>query len=59
MRNKLGFKPRIGHIVKTDGSLTESDGKTAEVFNDFFQSVFTSETSTTEIFLIVLVSCLT
>ena len=29
MRNKLGFNP---HITKTDGSLTESDGKTAEVF---------------------------
>ena len=60
MRNKLGYKPRIGHITKTDGSLTESDGKTAaEVFSNFFQSVFTSKISTTEIFLIVLVSCLT
>ena len=43
MRNKLGLKPRIGQLVKSDGSLTDSDGETAEVLNNFFQSVFTSE----------------
>ena len=30
-------------LVKNDGSLTESDGETAEVLNNFFQLVFTSE----------------
>ena len=51
MRNKLGLKPRIGQLVKSDGSLTDSDGETAEVLNNFFQSVFTNECScTTEIF---------
>ena len=51
MRNKLGLKPRIGQLVKSDGSLTDSDGETAEVLNNFFQSVFTNEYScTTEIF---------
>ena len=59
MRNKSGLKPRIGHLIKTDGSFTESDGESAEVFNNFFQSVFTSESfCTTDInfFLIVLVN---
>ena len=51
MRNKSGSRPKIGYLIKTDGSFTESDGESAEVFNNFFQSVFTSESCcTTETF---------
>ena len=30
------MKPKIGQLIKTDGSFTESDGETAVVFNNFF-----------------------
>ena len=50
MRNKSGLKPKIGQVVKTDGTLTGNDGETAEVLNNFFHSVFTSECGATEIF---------
>jgi len=43
MRDKCGIKPKIGQVIKTDGTLTMNDGETAEVLNNFFQSVFTSE----------------
>ena len=43
MRDKCGIKPKIGQVVKTDGTLTANDRETAEVLNNFFQSAFTSE----------------
>ena len=36
MRDKCGIKPKIGQVVKTDGTLTVNDGETAEVLNIFF-----------------------
>ena len=48
-RDKCGIKPKIGQVVKTNGTLTVNDGETAEVLNNFFQSVFTSEYGATEI----------
>jgi len=36
MRDKCVIKPKIGQVVKNDGTLTVSDGETAEVFNNFF-----------------------
>ena len=51
MRDKSRLKPRIGQLVRPDGTFTTSDDEKAEVLNDFFQSVFTSdhECCTTEI----------
>ena len=49
MRDKSGLKPKIGQVVKTDGTLTGNDGETAEVLNNFFHSVFTNECGATEI----------
>ena len=40
---------KIGQVVKTDGTLTVNDGETAEILNNFFQSVFTSEYVASEI----------
>ena len=48
-RDKCGIKPKIGQVVKTNGTLTVNDGETAEVLNNFFQSVFTSEYGAAEI----------
>jgi len=48
-RDKCGIKPKIGQVIKTDGTLTVSDGETAEVLNNFFQSVFSSEYGAAEV----------
>jgi len=36
MRDKCGTKPKIGQVIKTDGTLTVNDGETTEVLNNFF-----------------------
>ena len=37
--DRSDLKPRIGQLVKSDDSLTENDGETAEVHNNFSVSV--------------------
>ena len=60
MRNKVGLKPRIGQLVKSDGSLTDSDGETAEVLNiSFSRCSQVSAVVLLKLFQIALVSCLT
>ena len=49
MRDKSKSKQKISQLIKSDGTLTRSDGEVAEVLNNFFQSVFTSESDTIEI----------
>jgi len=49
VRDKSKCKQKIGPLTKPDGSSTSSDGEVAEVLNDYFQSVFTSESDTVEL----------
>ena len=43
VRDKSKSKLKINQLIKSDGTLTRSDGEAAEVHNDIFQSVFTSD----------------
>ena len=43
VNSKTKTRSGVADLKKTDGTRTESDGEKAEVLNDFFQSVFTSE----------------
>ena len=45
VRDKRKVKSTISQLEKSDGSLTDSDSEVVEVLNDFFQSVFTIEDS--------------
>ena len=42
-RRKMKNKKGVSNLVKPDGSETASDIETAELFNEFFQSVFTRD----------------
>ena len=59
MRNKSDSIPRIAQLVKPNGSFMGSDGKTAEILNKFFQSVFINVVVLLNFLLIAIVSCLT
>jgi len=49
MRDKSKSKQKICQLIKPDGTPTTSDGEAAEVLNNFFQSVFISESDAIEI----------
>ena len=45
IRNQQRLKPGIGPLEKETGELAENDEETAELLNEFFQSVFIDESS--------------
>ena len=51
------MKSTISQPEKHDGSLTDSDSEVVEVLNDFFQSVFTIEDSSSVPQFISRVTC--
>ncbi|KAI8480560.1 hypothetical protein Bbelb_416830 [Branchiostoma belcheri] len=43
VKSRLQCREKVGSLIREDGTVAETDGEKAEVLNEFFASVFTSE----------------